>query len=277
MGIAKRYSDMIRQEFNQQPKESIRLNVYISGSVSYGYCDHKSDIELEFYLPKNTEKEIKDRLKKIIESHPRFEDIRMSAGVSEWPLEQIIHGNINDFWDQSHPYLVYEITHAVPIREDFALITDVKCKLGFYPPKTLQKVIKGLWLTIGDNGTYNAQWSFERGQLSSSEIFLFTSIEAILRLAYLLNNKYFPHTKWLEKELDSLEQDFGLREFVQSIEKMNLEEKLEAHKQIVGKLDQFMSENSILSEELINDPWSIVHEDYYVFNPMRFGWDELKR
>lgn len=274
--IAKRYTEMISKEFFQQVGETIRLNVYISGSVSCGYCDEKSDVELEFYLPKSTEKVIKDKLKKIIDSYPKFEDIRMSAGVSGWPLELITQGNINDFWDHSYTYLLYELSHAISVREDFPLIDEVKSKINFYPQETLQKIIKGLWLTIGDNGTYNAEYSLKRGQHTSSEIFLFISIEAILRLAYLLNQKYFPHTKWLEKELSSLENDFGLEEFTQNIEKMSLEEKLESHKKIVKKLDQFMTENSILRKELINDPWSVVHEDYYVFNPMRFGWDELK-
>lgn len=275
--IAKRYSDMICQEFIQQAGQSDKLNVYLSGSVSYGYCDEKSDIEIEFYLPNEIKKEFKDQLQKIIDRYPKFEDVRMSAGVSDWPLEKIVHGNIKDFWDQSFTYLLYELTHAMPIRENLPLIADVKSKIAFYPEENLQKIIKGLWLTIGDNGTYNAQWSFQRGQFTSSEIFLFISVEAILRLAYLLNKKYFPHTKWLEKELSSLDNDFGLKDFTHNIEKMNLEEKLEAHHKIVKELDRFMSDNSIIRQELIDDPWSVVHEDYYVFNPMRFGWDELKR
>ncbi|OGH19545.1 MAG: hypothetical protein A3F31_05630 [Candidatus Levybacteria bacterium RIFCSPHIGHO2_12_FULL_38_12] len=132
-------------------------------------------------------------------------------------------------------------------------------------------------LTINDNGVYNANWSFKRGQFVSSNIFLFISIEAIFRLAYLLNKKYFPHTKWLEKKLIGLQNDFGFKEFTKNIEKMNLEQKLESHKEIVRKMDQFMSENSVMRKELIDDAWLIVHEDYYVFNPMIFGWDELKR
>lgn len=276
IGIAKRLSELITKEFTQEAGEEVKLNVYLSGSVSYGYCDEKSDIEMEFYLPDEIKNEFKDKLKKVIETYPKFEDIRMSAGVSDWPLEKIVHGDINDFWNQSFTYLLYELTHAIPIREDIPLIVEVKSKIGFYPEENLQRIIKGLWLTIADNGTYNAQWSFERGQLTSSEIFLFISIEAILRLIYLLNKKYFPHTKWLEKEMDSLENDFGLRQLTQNIEKMSLEQKLAAHHQIVKQLDRFMSDHSIMRQELIDDPWSVVHEDYYVFNPMRFGWDELK-
>lgn len=277
IGIAKQYSETISKEFTQEYGENVKLNVYISGSVSYGYCDEKSDIEIEFYLPDEIKKEFKDKFKKAIDRYPKFEDIRMSAGVSDWPLEKIVHGDMKNFWDQSFTYLLYELTHAIPIREDLPLIAEVKSKIDFYPEENLQRIIKGLWLTIGDNGTYNAQWSFQRGQLASSEIFLFISVEAILRLTYLLNRKYFPHTKWLEKELSSLDNDFGLKEFTQKIEKMNLKEKLKAHHEIVKKLDRFMSNNSIMRQELINDPWSVVHEDYYVFNPMRFGWDELKR
>ena len=274
---AKHFSEVISQEFIREAGKNVKLNVYISGSVSYGYCDEKSDIEIEFYLPDEIKKEFKDKLKKVIDRYPKFENIRISTGVSDWPLELVVHGNINEFWKQSHPYLMYELTHATPIKEDIPLIKEVENKISFYNHGTLQRVIKGLWITIADNGTYNAEWSFKRGQLTSSNIFLFMSIEALLRIAYLLNNKYFPHTKWLEKELASLQNDFGLKEFIKGIESMDLEAKLKAHHEIVHNMDVFMSDNSILNQNLIDDPWSIVHEDYYVFNPMRFGWDELKR
>lgn len=276
IAIARRYSEMIVREFYQAVGENIKLNSYISGSVSYGFCDEMSDIEMEFYLPNDKKKEFKENLKKIIEEHHEFEGVRMSAGVSDWPLEMIVNGDIEEFWKQSYTYMLYELVHTIPVKEDIPLIEAVKTKIGFYPDKTSQRIIKGLWLTIGDNGTYNANWSFKRGQYVSSNIFLFISVEAILRLAYILNKKYFPHTKWLEKELMSLQNDFGLKEFVENIEKMSLEQKLEVHNEIVKKMDIFMTEDSILREELINNPWSIVHEDYYVFNPMRFGWDELK-
>ena len=274
---AKHFSEIICKEFIQESGENVKLNVYISGSVSYGYCDDKSDIEMEFYLPNEVKGEFKYKLKKVIDRYPKFEEVRISAGVSDWPLEKIVNGDIEDFWNQSFPYLLYELTHALPIREDIPLIAEVKDKIIFYPDTTFQKIIKGLWLTIADNGTYNAQWCFQRGQKTSSQIFLYMSVEALLRLAYLLNKKYFPHTKWLEKELSTLQNDFGLKKFIESDEDMDLESKLKAHHEVVHNMDVFMSDNSILNQKLIDDPWSVVHEDYYVFNPMRFGWDELKR
>lgn len=275
--VAKKYSETILQEFRKEVGEDIKINTYISGSVSYGYCDEKSDIEIEFYLPNELKKEFKNKLKKVIDNYPKFEDVRMSAGVSDWPLEKIVHGDIDDFWNQSYTYQLYELTHATPISEDIPLIDEVKNKISFYPDDTLQKIIKGLILTIEDSGMYNADWSFKRGQHTSSHIFLYMSVEAILRLAYLLNKKYFPHTKWLEKETSSLQNDFGLKEFIEDSKNMDLESKLKAHHEIVHKIKVFMSDNSILSQKLIDNPWDVVHEDYYVFNPMRFGWDELKR
>ncbi len=275
--VAKRYSETIYQEFSQDVGENIKLNVYISGSVAYRYCDERSDIEIEFYLPDEIKKEFKDKLKKVIDSYPKFEDVRISAGVSDWPLEKIVHGNIDDFWNQSYTYLLYELTHAIPVREDLPLINEVQDKIHFYPDNTSQRIIKGLWLTITDCGTYNAEWSFKRGQNTSSYIFLYMSIEAILRLTYLLNKKYFPHTKWLEKELGNLKNDFGLKKFIENSKSMDLESKLKAHHEIVDKIKAFMADNSVLSQKLIDNPWEVVHEDYYVFNPMRFGWDKLER
>ena len=50
--VAKHFSETVIQEFTEEVGEDVKVNVYISGSVSYGYCDEKSDIEIEFYLPK---------------------------------------------------------------------------------------------------------------------------------------------------------------------------------------------------------------------------------
>lgn len=274
--IAKKYSDKIIQEFLNEVAEDIKINVYISGSVSYGYCDEMSDIEMEFYLPDETPKDVKEKLQKIIDENPKFEDIRMSAGVSGWPLEKIANGSLEEFWNQQYPYMLYELEHAMPIKEDLPLIEEVRQKIKFYPDDELQKIIKGLWLTIYDNGMYNAEWSFKRNQITSSNIFLFISLEAVLRLAYLLNKKYFPHTKWLEKELTNLENDFGLKEFMDNIEKMSLKEKLELHRVIVERIGRFMGEKKILRQELLEDAWKVMHEDYYIFNPMKFGEDESK-
>lgn len=268
--IAKSYSNKITQEFTIEVEKHIKLNVYISGSISYGYCDEMSDIEMEFYLPDETAKDIKAKLQKIIDNYPKFEEVRMSAGVSGWPLEKIVHGDIEKFWKNfKNPYQMYELITAMPIREDIPLIEQVKNKISFYPDDLLQRIIKGLWLTINDSGPYNADWSYKRGQLLSSNIFFFGSMEAVLRLAYLLNKKYYPHTKWLEKELGDLQNDFGLKDFAKNIEKMSLKEKLEAQQKIIKEMVQFMIDNSILSKELIDDPWKVTQQEYFIFNPFR--------
>lgn len=266
--IAKRYSNKITQEFTKK-LENIQLNIYISGSISYGYCDEMSDIEMEFYLPDETAKDVKEKLQKIINNCPKFEEVRMSAGVSEWPLEEIAHGDIEKFWKNfKNPYQMYELVTAMPIRENIPLIEQVKNKVSFYPDDLLQRIIKGLWLTLNDSGVpYNADWSYKRGHFLPSNIFFFGAMEAVLRLAYLLNKKYYPHTKWLEKGLGDLQNDFGLEEFAKNIEKMNLKEMLEAQQKIIKNMVQFMTDNSILSKELIDDPWKVIHQEYYIFCP----------
>lgn len=267
--VAKRYSNKVIQEFTKTVGENITLNVYISGSISYGYCNEMSDIEMEFYLPDETAKDVKEKLQKIIDDCSRFEEIRMSTGVSQWPLEKIVHGDIEKFWKNfKNPYQMYELMTAMPVREDMPFIEKVKSGVNFYPSDLLQRIIKGLWLTINDSGVpYNADWSYKRGQLLPSNIFFFGAMEAVLRLAYLLNKKYYPHTKWLEKGLGDLQNDFGLMEFAKNIEKMGLKEKLEAQQKIIKEMVKFMIDNSILSRELIDNPWIVIHQDYYIFCP----------
>ena len=204
--VAKQYADKILANFN----EHIKVNVYISGSVSYGFCDELSDIEMEFYFPDGTDQAVINKVEQVIKGLPEFLGVRMSAGISKWALENIINGNLDDYWRKFNPYTLYELITALPIREDVPLIEKVKEKISIYPKRISDIVVRGLWLTTIDSGIYNADYSFKRNEKLISGIFFFRAMEALLRLAYIANKKYYPPTKWLARGISTLPLDFGL-------------------------------------------------------------------
>lgn len=260
--VAKQYSREILNPFD----EALKVNVYISGSVSYGFCDKMSDIEMEFYFPEETDKELVLRVEHAIDSLPEFMGVHMSAGVSEWGLEKIVNGDIKAYWDKFNPYTLYELTTALPIREDFPLIAKVKERIAFYPSDICSSVVKGLWLTVIDSGAYNADYSFKRDEKFISSIFFFRAMEALLRLTYIANKKYYPHTKWLARGLTSLETDFGLKELVADFEGMPIDEKIKKLNTIAGKVSESLVSNNMLEPKYKDNAWDIMADKYFIFS-----------
>jgi hypothetical protein len=98
--IAKAYTVEVLKPGHKDRK----VNVYISGSVSYGFCDELSDIEMEFYFPQGSDPSLVQEVEKAIRELHEFQGVRMSAGISRWPLEQIANGDLEAFWQRFNPY-----------------------------------------------------------------------------------------------------------------------------------------------------------------------------
>lgn len=260
--VAKQYAIKILTPFN----ENIKVNVYISGSVSYGLCDKLSDIEMEFYFPDGTAQTLIKKVEQSIQALPEFLNVRISAGISEWALEKIINGNIDGYWEKFNPYTLYELMTALPIREDVPLIEKVKEKISFYPKSISDIVVKGLWLTTIDSGAYNADYSFKRNEKFISSIFIFRAMEALLRLAYIANKRYYPHTKWLAMGISTLPIDFGLGDFVNNFEALPLNERIAKLNYIADKIATCLVEKGMLESKYKENAWDIMSDKYFIFS-----------
>lgn len=260
--IAYPYADQVLEPL----EPGVLVNVYISGSVSYGFCDELSDLEIEFYFPQGSSPEIVRRVEKSSEDLPEYQGVRMGAGISQWPLEKIVSGNLDLFWENPNPYTVYELMTAVPIREDVPLIDQVKQKIPFYPKDTARRVVNGLWLTAMDSGAYNAEVSLRRNQAISANIFFFRGVEALYRLAFLANEQYFPHTKWLVKALGTLKEDFGLGEFANQVPDLEMDLRIAAFKAAAERVSAALVQKGLLAGEYQPDPWAILADDYSIFS-----------
>jgi len=262
VNVSKQYATEIIAPF----KKEIRVNIYISGSVSYGFCDELSDLEMEFYFPAGNNPATISKVEQAIECMPVFEGIQISAGISRWPLEQVVKGNLDHFWSDVQPYTLYELITALPVDEDIPLLAEVKKKIPFYPKEIAQKVIRGLWLTINDSGAYNADYAYKRNELVVSDIFFFKAMEALLRLLYIANEKYYPHTKWLVKGIPSLTQDFGITDLIANLLHLSIEEKFVEVIKVADKLSSYLVEKGALEQEYKYNPWGILKDEYYIFS-----------
>jgi hypothetical protein len=262
INIAKQYTTRVLASVS----DDMEVNVYISGSVSYGFCDTLSDIEMEFYFPIGITPKVIKEVEKAIEAVPVFLDVRMSAGISKWPLENILHGDIEIFWSNFNPYTLYELNTALPIREDVPLIEKVKEKISFYPNNVANRVVRGLWLTVIDSGIYNADYSNKRNEFFISNLFFFRAMEALLRLAYMANKKYYPHTKWLSKGISALPEDFGLADFINHHETPTLDERIAKLNEIAFKIATQLVEKGMLESKYKDNAWDIMGDNYYLFN-----------
>jgi hypothetical protein len=260
--VAKQYVSKILSPGNL----NLIVNVYISGSVSYGYCDELSDLEMEFYFPDGTEPAVIKKADQSINALPEFMGIRMSAGISEWGLEKIISGDVDDYWEKYNPYTLYEISTALPIREDVPLLERAIEKISFYPKRISDMVVRGLWLTIIDSGAYNADYSYKRNDRLISGIFLSRAVEALLRLAYIANRKYYPHTKWLAKGISTLPLDFGLNNFNINFEDLSLNERIASFNSTADKIGTYLVEKGMLGRKYKENAWEILKDKYFIFN-----------
>jgi hypothetical protein len=260
--IAKQYASKILTPING----NVKVNVYISGSVSYGFCDELSDLEIEFYFPDGTNQAVIKKVRQSIQSLPIFLNIRMSAGISEWALEKILTGNMDDYWEKLSPYALNELKTALTLREDMPLIDKVKEKISFYPKRISDNVVKGLWLTIIDSGVYNADYSFKRNDVFISNIFFFRAMESLLRLTYIANEHYYPHTKWLASGISTLPLDFGLGDFVNNFEVLPLNERIVKLNCIADKIGTFLVEKGKLERKYKENAWEILKDKYTIFS-----------
>ena len=124
------------------------------------------------------------------------------------------------------------------------------------PENVKKKIIRGLWLTVKDSGEYNFSEALKRNNLIEGRIYQYRALEAMMRLAYILNNQYFYPTKWLYAGLDQLKEDFGLKdaeleyaEFMKVFERIRL----------------FMIQNESIEEECIENYGTIFRKPFHVF------------
>lgn len=246
------------------------LLVFIEGSVAYGYCDEKSDVDIDFFFDMDISAELQNQITDIFYGETYWkESVRVSYGFGGeyWKIKHIINNDLDRFWKEFNPYAVNNLAQAISIWDPKNLLPMIKERVSFYPEEMNKSVIRGLWVTVNDSGVYNFKEALNRNKKSEGRIYLYRAIEAILRLTYILNNLYYPPTKWLSKGLQQLSNDFGVLKMLEEIEdNNNLTDIYNLFMEVYHSMKQYMSDNNSIEKESIENYTCIFGKPFYIFN-----------
>lgn len=244
--------------------------VFIEGSVAYGYCDQNSDVDIDFFIDMDISDDLRNQITDIFfgETYWR-ESVRVSYefGREYWKINHILNNDMDRFWKEFNPYAVNNLAQAIPVWDPKNLLLKIQERVGFYPEDMKKSVIRGLWVTINDSGEYNFEEALKRNNKSEARIYLYRAIEAMLRLTYILNNAYYPPTKWLSKGLQRLENDFGIIKTLTLIDQSdNLHDIYDLFMQVFRNMQQYMRDNNSIEAESIENYPCIFSKQFFIFN-----------
>lgn len=244
--------------------------VFIEGSVAYGYCDQNSDVDMDFFIDTDTSDELRSQITDIFSGETYWkESVRVSYGFGGeyWKIKHIINNDMDRFWKEFNPYAVNNLAQAISVWDPKNLLPKIQERVGFYPENMKKRVIRGLWVTINDSGVYNFKEALNRNKKSEGRIYLYRAVEAMLRLIYILNNLYYPSTKWLSKGLQQLDNDFGVLKMLEEIEENNnLIDIYDLFMEVYRNMQQYMSDKNTIEKESVENYPCIFGKPFFIFN-----------
>lgn len=246
------------------------LLVFIEGSVAYGYCDQKSDIDIDFFIDMDISNELKNEITNIFFGETYWkESVRVSYnfGGDYWKIKLLLNDDMDRFWKEFNPYAVNNLSQAIPVWDPKNLLPKIQTKVYSFPEDIKKSVIRGLWITINDSGEYNFKEALSRNKQSEAKIYLYRAVEAMLRLTYILNGLYYPPTKWLSEGLPHLINDFGVRHMLSAIE--DNADDIDIYRlfmEVYCNMQEFMNHNNSIEIESIYDYSCIFSKSFFIFN-----------
>ena len=264
------YETIMRPELAAISEEAVNhMLVFVEGSVAYGFCDAKSDVDIDYYINLDTEENTRQAIRDVFTRETRrHRGVRVSYGFGGkyWKFDLLVHDRMEQFWNEFDPYALKNITMAIPLQDPDGILETARKKAAFYPEDVKKKIIRGLWVTVNDSGEYNFHEAIRRNQLTEGRIFQYRALEAMLRLAYILNNRYFYPTKWLSAGLGELQENFGLRDALRETESAHdPEAEYAALMEVHGRMKQFMIENESIERECIGNYSTIFRKPFHIF------------
>lgn len=244
--------------------------VFIEGSVAYGYCDQNSDVDMDFFIDMHISDELRSQITDIFFGEIYWkESVRVSYefGGEYWKIKHIINDDMDRFWKEFNPYAVNNLAQAIAVWDPKNLLLRIQERVGFYPEDMKKSVIRGLWVTINDSGVYNFKEALDRNKKIEGRIYLYRAIEAMLRLTYILNDLYYPPTKWLSKGLQQLDNDFGVLKMLEEIEENNnLIDIYDLFMEVYRNMQQYMNDNNSIEKECVENYPCIFGKPFFIFN-----------
>lgn len=244
--------------------------VFVEGSVAYGYCDQNSDVDMDFFIDMYISDELRSQITDIFFGETYWKEfVRVSYefGGEYWKIKHIINNDMDRFWKEFNPYAVNNLAQAIAIWDPKTLLPKIQERVGFYPEDMKKSVIRGLWVTINDSGEYNFKEALNRNKKSEGRIYLYRAIETMLRLIYILNNLYYPPTKWLSKGLQQLDNDFGVLKMLEEIEENNnLIDTYDLFMEVYRNIVKYMNDKNSIEKESVANYSCIFGKPFFIFN-----------
>lgn len=244
---------------------------FISTSVAYGFCDKHSDIDIEVFINSEIDEikcqKINDVFSEVGEWH---KSVRISCGLAfdYWKFDLLLNNEMSTFWGKYNPYALYNIKHAIPIWDPTRLLAIIRKRVRNYPNSILKEAVRGLWITATDSGEYNVDQAAKRDTFTEGHMFLYKATEALLRLIYILNSEYYPPSKWITTGLDNLENDFGVKDFLNDIQKtITLKEKHRLFCLVHQKIKKYLIEHNVIEKDSVENYGTIFQKPYFIFQP----------
>lgn len=246
------------------------MMIFIEGSVAYGYCDEKSDIDLDYYIHMDIDEEISQSIRELFTGETYwYQGVRVSYGFGGkyWKFDLIMNDDMDRFWNEFNAYALNNIMRAIPVWDPKGMLALSQKKVGFYPDEIKKKIIRGLWVTVNDSGVYNFSEAMKRNNMIEGRIYQYRALEAMLRLVYILNNQYFYPTKWLSAGLDTIQEDFGLKEAYAKIASSHCEEEdYKEFMKVYESMKQFMLQHDSIEVACIENYSMIFQKPFHIFS-----------
>ena len=246
------------------------MMVFIEGSVSYGFCDENSDVDIDYYINGDYDESVLQRIRQVFSAETYWhESIRVSYGFggAYWKFPLIVNNEMDTFWNEFNPYALVNIKNAIPIWDPQGLLQVIQKRVAFYPEETCKKVLRGLWATINDSGEYAVLESLKRNKEIECRIYLFRAIEALLRIMYILNGHYYLPTKWLSSGMQNITNDFGIQNMMSEIKETNdCVSNYNSYMKVYNEVKKYMLEKDCIEKECIENYGTIFQKPFFIFN-----------
>jgi hypothetical protein len=240
--------------------------IAVSGSTGYGFADELSDLEIEVYVKDNSKHGIIERM---LEDVINYKGVEISASINTyWGIEDLLN-NTFQISINENPIKYYEIRNSYKILDPSDIFQQVQKNLHFYNDNDKLAIIRGLYLQCCELGSHVAVKMASRNKFIEANIGLYTSLEALLRLTFILNNEFFPHTKWLTSHYYKLPQKYGLDNLISEIS-LNDDIKFNTLelKKFADDFGKKVLEGTYLTKKEVSNPWSIIDKpESYIFYP----------
>ena len=206
-----------------------------SGSDRYGFDDEVSrdhDFEPGFciFLPDETlvSRRQEFRLERAYAKLPKT-----FLGVSRQPISPV-GGNRNgvfrtsefyrraagspdgqlspEQWLTLPDYALAEAVNGEVFFDNFGQFTEIRERLSRIPEDIRKKRLAGNLLLMAQSGQYNFRRCLAHGEPEAAQLALYEFVQAALRTAFLLQNRYLPYYKWSFRALRTLDGGAALAE-----------------------------------------------------------------